>query len=202
MQRFDRVALASELKDIPFVAQGSFAAAAAGRLLPAYLAYCDSTGHGDAKQLEAALGCAWSHFDVTLKPEHEARFQHDVAHALTAVPDTPANEFFACAENATAAVTYCLRFAMKYDVNDAVRAAFRSYDAAYQYSLQLVVEHQQVATKKDVDTWLSHPIVQSELMRQRRDIDELRSAESAQLGFTISRLRLRSAKESVVPLFS
>lgn len=199
MMRFDRAQLARDLRDIAPAGQTAFAAAAAERLLPAYFRYCGETDHYGSLQLRKALQCVWRHAEVPSTDHVELRRQHDVAYALTDVPEKPFSEFFVAAQDATAAVTYCLRFLLGDDEEGAVHAASCGYDAAYQYAVFSMVEGVQITTAADTEKWLSHTLVQTELTRQRRDLLELKSATAEQLAKAAATLRARAERETVIP---
>jgi len=198
--KLDRLRLAGELQRLPILGCGAFAAAAATRIFPAYVTYCDLTGNGDSGQLNAALQCVWSFLEEAIRDSETLQRQHTIAEALTDIPDTPASRYRICAQDATAAVTYCLRFLLGHDTKDAVRAAYCSYDAAWQYALLSMVTGLQIDSADDTEKWLSHPLVQTELSRQERDLTNLKNANPYQLTATVRGLRDLSEHECVVPL--
>lgn len=200
MLKFDRTGLTSSLVLCPESAQLAFGACATSRLLPGYLQFCAETGHGDSKDMRGALECVWNSVLLGRFAETELRRWHDVAFALTKLPEADDSEFFVCAENAAAALTFCLRFAMNQDPEGIVRAAHRAYDAAYQHAVSQTVEGLQIATGENLAQWLSHRLVQDELIRQRRDLHEIQVATAATLDLVIAHLRDRSAAETVLPV--
>src|SRR5262245_48894785 len=103
MLNFDRPQLTAELQRLPMSARGAFAAAAAARILPAYVIYCQETGNGNPRQLSDALRCAWDFLEEAIVDLGVLQDQHAIAHALTDVPDEPGSEHLALAQDATAA---------------------------------------------------------------------------------------------------
>ena len=173
-----------DLRDLAPSGQAAFAAAAAERLLPAYVRYCEETGFDAALQLRTALQHVWRDVEAPSTGQGELRQQHDIAHALTAVPEEPASYFSIAAQDATAAVTYCLRFLLGDDEKGVVRAVGRGFDAAYQYAIfSSMTEDVQIMTDDLMQKVLSHVLVQTELTRQRRDLLDLKSAKPHDAGY-------------------
>jgi len=199
MLRFDRARLAEDLRNIAPAAQAAFAAAAAERLMPAYARFRTETNYDASDRLRAALQCVWRQVETPASDHVELRRQHDVAHALMAVPEKPFSYFFAAADDATAAVTYCLRFLLGDDEKGVVRAASRARDAAFAYAQLSTVEGVQIATVADLEHWLSHPLVQNELTRQQRDLSDLASIFLPRLATTATILRRRAEQEPTLP---
>jgi hypothetical protein len=200
MRRLDRDQLALDLEAIALIGRAAFAAAAAERLLPAYLRYCDDIGYDRDLKLRKALHCVWRHVEVPSTNREELQREHDIAYALTHAPEEPFSEFLGYAQNASAAVTYCLRFLLGDDEKGAVRAAWHAHDAAYQWAVFSMVEGIRIVTAADMESYLSHALVQTELARQRRDLLDLKSAAPDQLSATVAILRARAERESVVPI--
>jgi len=189
-----------DLRDLAPSGQAAFAAAAAERLLPAYVRYCEETGFDAALQLRTALQHVWRDVEAPSTGQGELRQQHDIAHALTAVPEEPASYFSIAAQDATAAVTYCLRFLLGDDEKGVVRAVGRGFDAAYQYAIfSSMTEDVQIMTDDLMQKVLSHVLVQTELTRQRRDLLDLKSAKPHEIARVVAAVRTRAEQEPVIP---
>jgi uncharacterized protein YjaG (DUF416 family) len=188
-----------DLRDLAPSGQAAFAAAAAERLLPAYVRYCKETGFDGTLRLRTALQYVWRHVEAPSTDQGKLRQQHDIAHALTAVSEEPASYFSIAAQDATAAVTYCLRFLLGDDEKGAVRAAGSGFDAAYQYAVfSSMTENVQIMTDTLMQKVLSHTLVQTELTRQRRDLLELKSAEPQELARVAAAVHARAERETAI----
>jgi uncharacterized protein YjaG (DUF416 family) len=202
MRRFDRSILIERLERLPEAHRVAFAASAAGRLFPAYVRYCQVAKQGDPAALRTVLQLAW---DVSLgATESNAKLVdcEAIAHALTRIPETPpvSANLGGSAEDATAAVAYCLRTILRHDAKQAALAASRSYDAAYQAAVNNDTIGLAIVTMDDVERWLAHPLVQVELERQERDLLALESAVPEHTTAVVASMRERSSMEVVIPL--
>jgi uncharacterized protein YjaG (DUF416 family) len=174
-----------------------FAAIAAERLFHAYLRYSRLTGRGNPKALGEALNRLWGEIAGRCTIPESAK--ETLEHVMTLIPredDGPWVREQAWAEDAAAALAYAFRCRESGRSADAAWAARRVYEA---------IDHF-VVTNNAIDTSLqgtnervlSSPLVQSELLRQRRDIDELLAddADRPEIAAIAERMRQRAQIES------
>lgn len=189
---YDEPALISKLSRLDPKQRAAFAAAAAERLVPAYEAFHDKTGGGDPRTLRAWLDAVWGHL---IEREELVIADHlDVVDSLTPSESEEWSVVTGLAENAAVAVSYAIDAALGCSAQDAAWAARQLYEAADLW----------VRTRDDVDfnvsgaeaTVLADPIVQSELRRQARDLDQLERSETDLLPRVAADLRLRSQAEA------
>ncbi|MCG5510086.1 DUF416 family protein [Ectothiorhodospira lacustris] len=114
------------------------------------------------------------------------------------IPDESAADVVGCpyAEDAAAAVAYCLRFLLSAERQDAVWAAQRAYEATDNYVIrQFNIDASSVDGEREV---LGSPTVQRELGRQLRDLLEVEAigGDLGKYGPTCTMLRDRAAKEA------
>lgn len=148
----------------------AFAATCAERLLPFYICYTKRQGSG-AENYFVALDYVWNCLGVANCDPH------DVAHLLVecerTLPDEDSAWNAGCpyADDATAAILYCLRLISSGDQQEAIWAAKRAYEVADNF----VVAHtdHSIDSHEDELEVLHHPVIQNELGRQLRDLREL-----------------------------
>jgi hypothetical protein len=154
-----------------------FAAAAAERLLQGYVRYTRLTGRGSSAVLGQALNRLWGDIEgQRMSPEQAKETLELVMTLMPREDDGPWVPEQAWAEDAAAALAYALRCRESGHSTESAWAARRAYEA---------IDHF-VITKGDIDTSkpganeeaLSSPFVQAELLRQRRDLDELLAGDA------------------------
>lgn len=97
-------------------------------------------------------------------------------------------------EDALAAASYALRCAADGDPMNAAWAARRAYEAVDRYAG--LRQNETAFTDQVEAAILSHPLVQSELQRQRRDVDDLCKMRNDQIKFAT--LIVRARQESLL----
>jgi hypothetical protein len=150
--------------------------------------------------LREALYGVWEYVEGSGRHPAELRRLEGLAESLTDVVEAPQVQLFVGAQNATAAVTYCLRAAVSEGGEDAALAAEQAWNEAYQIALFSRVSGTEVDAPGMIERDEAHPWVQAELARQNRDLEELRFANPAQLAGVVARLGARSQNECVVPV--
>lgn len=100
----------------------------------------------------------------------------------------------AAAEDAGAAVAFAIRCRQSGTPQDAAWCARRAYEAADHH----VVNQEGVDTTHPAaeERVVAHPVVQAELARQRRDLDDVTDAVRVDLHRVALRLRARAAAEA------
>jgi uncharacterized protein YjaG (DUF416 family) len=174
-----------------------FAAIAAEKLSPAYLKYSHRAGRGDPTALSAVLERLWR--DIEGERMDSEQVQDSLELVIKLIPREDDSSWIpeqASAEDATAAVAYALRCRENGQSTESVWAARRAYEA---------VDHF-VITKTGIDisrpganeAVLSSPLVQAELARQRRDVDELLATYQGDVVNLAQRMRKRALAESKI----
>lgn len=189
MLRYDEPALVRDLGRLKRNSRVAFAASCAERLIPAYGDFCKRSGRGDRATLAGILERAWQHLLGDEMREEQVRAELRRCMALIpAEDDEPWIDEQPYADDAASAIAYTLRALEDGEPREAAWAARRAYEAADHHVMHRVG----VEGESQV---LAHPIVQVELLRQRRDLEELLGArrESADL---FVRLRTRAKADA------
>jgi uncharacterized protein YjaG (DUF416 family) len=147
----------------------AFSAACAERLLPSYQEFCQSSSRDD-RVLPAILESIWNHL---LGDELEAEQIRTTLTRCMALAPRQGNEPWrpehSRADDAVSAATHTLLTIECGEAKEATWASRRAYEAVCHHVMhRLGIE--------DREQVLNHPVVQAELVRQRRDIDDLRQA--------------------------
>ena len=193
---YDEASNIAQLQQLPLRLKVLFALLAALRILPAYGRFNAKTGRGDAAALQELADRLW--LDVIGQPMTDAEARASADRALALVPledDGWDEETQAYAEDAAAALAYAFRVRVTDDPQEAAWAARRVYEAADHLATTTSALAVGAATNERVI--LSHPVVQAELTRQRRDLQEV--AELARrnvIDKEIAQLRARSEAEA------
>ncbi len=194
MLRFDEKTLTAALERLPQPLRAAFAAACAERLMPAYDAFSRSSGRGDPIALREILSRLWD--DLAGNAMTSAELKSRIDDCMKLIPREDEGVWIpqqAAAEDAAAAVAYALRCRQNGRSQEAAWSARRLYEAHDHY----------VVTNGNIDTnvagaealVLKHPLIQTELMRQQRDLDELSNVGS--VANAVSTLRARAMTEGI-----
>jgi uncharacterized protein YjaG (DUF416 family) len=194
--RFNEQALMRDLERLPPPFRTAFAATVAERLLPAYEHFARRTGRGDSAKLVAILQRLWLDLEGN---GTSAERNDDIAVCMNLIPQEDSGAWIAeqaYAEDAAAALAYALRSRKTGAAQEAAWAGRRAYEALDHF----------IIAQEDIDTneegaelrVLSHPLVQAELSRQRRDVSELMNKDN--LVEVVDRLR-KSAKAEAETVF-
>ncbi|XXY44276.1 DUF416 family protein [Sorangium sp. So ce269] len=193
--KFDEAQLIKDIERLAPRHRVAFAAACAERLRPAYLTFSARTGRGNPRQYEAILDLLWSDLDKQRMTDAEVSAHMEICMALIPQEDDgPWINEQASAEDAGAALAYALQCRQSGQSQEAAWAARCAYEALDHY----------VITDEGLDMnipgtetrVLSHPLVQAEFDRQRRDIRELSDAKEHEFAETIHRIRERARTEA------
>ncbi len=194
MLKFDEQGLRHDLDRLPPRSRLAFAASCAERMVEVYRRFLAQRGQPDrAGDCDHALQYVWSHI---LRPSEGGTAERLLADIMALIPDQDAlgwTPLTAYGEDALSALAYCVSCLKTGDAQDAVWAARRVYEALDSF----VTNRDNVApSEPGAETRiLGDPMIQAELKRQARDLDDL-----GRLGDTLSArflddLRQRSARE-------
>jgi uncharacterized protein YjaG (DUF416 family) len=182
---YEEARLVGDLSKLPPVARATFAAACAERMLALYRWFHERTGRGDPVVLEGALAALWT--DLVGGDSTGLEAQQNVAEELVPYEDDSWVDECAFAQHAAAAVAYAIRCRLTSEEQEAGWAARQVYEALDLW----------VTTRDDVDVnaagvedrITADPLIQAELARQQREIEQLREASDDQMAALASRIR-------------
>jgi uncharacterized protein YjaG (DUF416 family) len=182
------------LKQLPTPLRVGFALLCALRILPRYRRFHSVTGRGDPVALEAIVERLWKDLCGDKMSDDELKRTAERCLALVPSEEDGWDEVTQpLAEDAAAAVAYAVRGRMTGEPQEAAWAARRVYESIDRYVFAMTGLSQ--GDPNDELTVLSHPLVQAELARQQRDLEDLRRFTSS--GFSQSDLRqLRDRSQS------
>jgi uncharacterized protein YjaG (DUF416 family) len=191
--RFEEQWLRGELDRLPRTHRAAFAAACAERLFPAYVRFSEEARTGDVETLRGALSRLWQDLAGDALSELEI---HGAARRCLALvpPEEPWLESQPSAEDAAASVVYALQSRVNEGSQEALWSARRAYDA-----LDSLVRGDRPAvpvTASPDQRALEHELVQAELARQARDLQELLDAQDRDVAPIAARLRERANREA------
>ena len=168
----------------------AFASACAERLFSAYVKFNALSKRGDANALRSVLSKLWG--DLMGEVMSIRDLNDCLETVMNLIPQEGEAEWIpeqAPAEDASAALAYALRCRQNGSEEEAAWAARRAYEATDYYvnNLNSLLLRSR-ASEEDI---ISHPIIQKELGRQLRDMDELRRGV-----ISIEKLRERAQQDS------
>lgn len=195
--RFSKTQLTTKLDRLPLPSRLIFAATCAERSLPAYVTASHLTGKGDAKTLAGLLARLWE--DVVADPMTETELQSNISICMKLIPQDYHEPWLieqAAAEDASIAVVYALKCRQSGNSQDATWAA----EHAYNVLDQLVIDRENVDLNalEAESRLLAHPLIQAELARQLRDIDELLGAAGEDVKQVAAKFRDRAKAEAKI----
>jgi uncharacterized protein YjaG (DUF416 family) len=171
--RFDEESMIRTLGNLPPRLRTAFALFCATRLLPAYRNFYARTRRGDPSALRLLAERLW----LDLLSEHLSSDELTAAidEGMALVPSEEDDGWDQAsqpyAEDAAAALVYALRSRLTGDAVEAVRSARRAYES-FDHLVQAQAGIDPI-TPEDEAAILSHPLLQRELSRQLRDLQEL-----------------------------
>jgi uncharacterized protein YjaG (DUF416 family) len=189
MLRYDEAAAVLELARLSPERRVVYAATCSERLLPLYEGYCRRSGRGNSVAIAEILQRLWQHLlgDEMGVSDIDAA----LSRCMALIPDEDVEPWIdeqAFADDAVSATAYALETLKSGEPQESAWAGRRAFEAAgYHVSHRLGVE-----SYSDV---VAHPVVQRELSRQRRDLDELLAARQEPPELVV-RLRDRARTEA------
>jgi uncharacterized protein YjaG (DUF416 family) len=192
MLNFDEKKLVADLKRLTPSLRVVFAAASAERQMPAYRSFVSEHRIANST-LDRALDDAWVN---PTKRGVELQRQLDECMALIPQEDAvrPWTKEANYAQDAGVSVAYTLRTRITGEAQEAAWSARHGWEALYQFVIDR--EGLDINQPSEMARVLSHPLVQAELARQRRDLDELLSVTGENVQQVIVRIRDRAKDES------
>jgi len=195
--RFDEPSLVLDLERLQPSFRAVFAAAVAERMLPGYLTFSHRTERGDPTALSSILEHLWR--DIEGQPTSERQGEENIALAMNLMPREEEGSWApeqAWAEDTVSAVAYSLRCKQNGRAQEAAWAARRAYEALDHFVI--TTEAININEPGAEEKILSNPLIQAELSRQQRDLDELQSANSRDVSQVASQMRERAKAESEI----
>jgi len=168
---FSQAQLVGELEQLPARMRTIFAAGCAERILPAYERFSRRTGLGDDVALQGVLARLWADLAGDRMSKIESESGVSMCRRLSADAEDHVADQVA-AEDAAAAVAYALACGLNGRAEDAGWAGCRAYEAVFAFVIRNECIDVNTPYGKRVARG-EHPLLQAELVRQRRDIDEL-----------------------------
>jgi uncharacterized protein YjaG (DUF416 family) len=192
--RFEESQLGAQLDRLPQQLRAAFAAACAERVFPAYVRYSQESGRGDPETLRAALSRLWD--DLTGDPVSEQELNANAKRCLALAPKEdvdPWVDSLPGAQDAVITLVHALEASWKVGSQEAVWSARCAYDAIDRF---VRFDDSGMVVTANEQRLLEHPLVQAELVRQRRDLDELLGVRDVDVKESAARLRHRAREES------
>jgi uncharacterized protein YjaG (DUF416 family) len=195
--RFDEPQLVAQLEGLPTGLRTAFAASCAERLFPAYVRFSRRTAWGDPKSLAAILERVWRDLEGDDEMSAE-QVQEDLRLCMTLIPGEddclPWMSDQAYAEDAATALAYVLRCRLEGQAREAGWAARCAYEALDHYVInEADIDPNRPGGEGEV---LSHALMQAELKRQDRDLEQLLRWNAANVFMQIASLRRRAKEEA------
>ncbi len=190
---YNEAEIMERLERLPADLRVSFAAACAQRLLPAYAEYSKEIGD-PPNGLNELAGHLWEGLE---QGHHSLNEGQEADACMSLMPDDADDELHIYAQDAVAALTYAFRARISGDSQEAAWAARRAYEAFDQFAIKRT--QIDLADAMAEQTILTNPIVQDELRRQNRDLDDLLLAAASvaqeERLLVVRALRSRAASE-------
>ncbi len=197
MITFNQQKLLADLQRLPPRLRVAFAAACAERQLPAYLSFLRESHAEEQNALVRALDDVW----VNSSNDEEMALQQQLKECMELIPQEDAVS--GCtgkashAQEAGISIVYALRTRISGKAEEAAWSAQTAYEILDNFVInQDEIDPNQPGSESRV---LSHPLVQAELLRQQRDLDELRNMGDANHQHVVMRIRDRAKADK--PIF-
>ncbi|MCG3128344.1 MAG: hypothetical protein CHACPFDD_03228 [Phycisphaerae bacterium] len=196
MRQFCEQSLKAQLETMPPGSRIAFAASCAQRLRQVYQSFVSQSAVNDrADVFDRGLACVWQN---AIDSQGAELIDLTLSEVMALIPDEDApgwTPLTAYAANALSALAYSLRCVQSGDAQEAAWAARHVYEALDHFVASRddgLVD----GLRADADT-LDDPLIQRELERQARDIDELQACAALSRD-VLDGLRGRSATEQAI----
>jgi hypothetical protein len=184
---FSETQLKARLSNVSVISLAAFSLSCAARLLPGYYKWHDDLSQEPPKEVYKIFKDILDQTKEGLVVSDSSRLLELAEHLLDYVPDddAPWSRMRPLAEDAIASLSYAIRCLATADPQEAAWAARRAYEAADQLAIfDLAGDDKGLPAEEAL---IFHPIVQTELERQDRDIGlVLRGGTSEVLKITTS----------------
>lgn len=172
MLDFDEAKLRDKIETLSKRLRPAFAAACAQRLQPSYRRFVERSGRGDIEKVGGILERVWT--DLSGNPISRNEIDLKLDECMDLIPredDGPWLPGQAAAEDAVTALAYTLRCRQNGSAQEAAWAARHSSEAIDRF----VIDREDIDLNKagEQARILADPLVQMELLRQRRDLEDL-----------------------------
>ena len=191
--RFDEPELIARLDSLPREHRAAFAAACAERLFPAYVRFSREARQAAPETLRTALNLLWDDLMGVPQPEQEVRASARTCLALVPSEEDEPSDAQPYAEDAATALGYALEARVSTGSQEAMWSARRAYETLDRF---VMFDDSGVVVTANERRLLEHPLVQAELARQHRDLDELLTAKDRDVREVSARLRDRAKEEA------
>lgn len=195
--RYDEAELIAKLERLPVSFRVIFATACAERLMPAYRLFHTQSGEGDPVAMSRALEDLWS--SPVLPKVHEEVYEQQLEEVMGLIPrdDEMKGSWTrqaTYAQDSGISLAYALRTRLTGEPQEAAWAARVAYEALDYF----IINREGIETNKPggEQKVISHPIVQTELGRQQRDLNELRDSSGQDVQEISFRFRDRARAEA------
>lgn len=193
MNSIDQAEVESCLDQLCVEKRVIFAARCASRLFPGYLEFNNLTGLGYPERLRHALNCAWQWAGGNRKAADFRRVAGDIE-PLMLDENAIQSPATAAAEDGARALAYVVDTILEGRAADASFAGSVAYQAVDQRVINLL--RKEVGKPNSEEQILTHPLVQTELARQVRDLVELENAPDRETSSIAGRFRMRAQSEN------
>ena len=195
--RYDESAIITALEQFPVRLRATFAALCAERLLPAYILFGEQIDACDSRALIAILQRIWQYLEGNEMSAEELQTNLDTC--IDLIPKEDEGEWVeqkAYAEDASSAVAYALRTIQNGEPQEAAWAARHAYETLDYYLTYREGPH--TTDISEIERTMTHPLVQAELLRQQRDLDDLRKiAKTDDQAPLLAELRSRAQADAI-----
>ena len=184
--------LIDKLEKLPTRLRVLYAATCTERLFPAYECYLEKSAKRVEHNLQALLQRLW--LDVSGEAMSDSEIENGIDKCMNEIQDINDSDWIdEAAEGAASSLCYALRCRKNGEAQEAAWATRVLYDTLDHF----------VINKEDIDInesgaedrVLAHPLMQAELARQHRDLEELLFFEDKNIVDLVSRLRERARTE-------
>lgn len=191
--RYDEASIIRGLEQLPTDLRCAFAFFCAARLAPAYQAFHLRTGRGDSAALWSLADRLWADLRGDRMSAEEVKTAIDEGMALVPSEDDEGwDETQPYAEDAAAALVYVFRARLSGDVQEAAWSARCTYET-FDHLVQAVAGLDPTTPEAEAAI-LSHPLLQRELSRQLRDLQELAALRRSDAADATARLEAMLAR--------
>lgn len=184
-----------ELEQLPLQLRVAFAATCVERLLPAYEEYSKRLEGTVSRELNSILERLWA--DLGGQVMTPAEIENAIENCMSAIQSLNSSDWVEgqeAADDAVAALCYALRCRKTGDPQEAAWAARRLYEALDNFIINH--DHLDIDQPGIESRVVAHPLIQAELARQRRDVEELLEIDELSIPSVLVQLRERAKAEA------